>query len=924
MANLDDLKKQLEGLKKDLKNLNGKDFIDIDTSSIENTRKGIEAINAQIKIAKQQAEDLKNPFQSINAQLRAITDEWKKNSNGVKRAIQSTDKIRTITQKIEDHQKGYNSLSSKDLENQKGKLKSFQDQISSSELEIRNLLTQNDLTEKNLYLDKAGNRLSDENIKKRAEELGLSKKQFESIQGILESNTENLSIHEDINNELDREIKKIKEIEDNLGVKTFSGLEDISKSIPGLRKFAAPFQDASKAAKDQAISNKMNFDNAKGISRNSLNALKTGKGLNAEKIKELGLQDKLGNLTGKAAANKAKSLGITKQATAAISPMKAGFKSLGGAIRGAFGPIGIALIAIQAIIKVVKFFVGAMNEASVASANLSKTLLVSREEARGIYDEVKRLTVATEGVYINATKYLETLGGINDQLGFQLDLVTGFGNRIKNNIQFSAILARQIGLSADAQTRLLLDAEATGVTSEEYTKSLLGRLQLQSIETGLQFDAKKTLEESTQISGNLRANYRGSTEALAQAVYQAKVLGFNLKDVEGISNNLLNFQSSIEAEMEAELLTGRQLNLEEARRFALMGETAKVAKELTDQGITYSKFTEFNVIQRQAIAKSLGMEVNQMADVLKKQEDNFNLQKAFQNLKVAGIKNELGVEIKSRKDLVEAAQKSAKAEAIIREQLGEQALASLKAQSAQEKFNDSLERAKDTFKKFVDGGTLDKLAESLQVLVEALVGGGPTGVEQAEKIEEKNNISISSSQIDKLEKLDEQIEDNTQSAFSIISDGVDKEMKLKKERLLKEQNEYLKFLSQQDEIITFSSLSEEARTKVNDMAISGNYSPSEIVQFEQQEIDLANIKSLDITNADKGDDFIIRPGQKPLKYRKDDVIIGGTNLDGGKGNGRTEQLLERLIMAVEQGQNISVDGNRLNTAVAMNTSKFGA
>ena len=722
MANLDDLRKELEELRKEFKNITDKDFLDLDTSSIENTKKGIAAITAQIRLAKQEAEDLKNPFQSINAQLRAITDEWKTNSNGVRRAIQSTDKIRTITQKIEDHQKGYNSLSSKDLENQKGKLKSLQDQISSSETEIRNLLKENNLTEENLYLDEEGNRLSDENIKKRAEELGLSKKQFESIQSILESNTENLSIHENINNELDREIKKIKEIEDNLGVKTFSGLEDISKSIPGLRKFAAPFQDASKAAKDQAASNKMNFDNAKGISKESLNALKTGKGLNAAKIKELGLQDKLGNLTGKEAANKAKSLGITKQATAAISPMKAGFKSLGGAIKGAFGPVGLALIAIQTIVKVAKFFVDAMFGASKQVSQITRDLGVSKEFARETLTTIKQTGLAMEGVYINAAAFLETQNKINEALGLSLNLATGYGDNVRNQTFEVAKLSKKIGLNAQQEQRLLSDNLKT---EEDITKEILGQLTLLMLEKGFHVGTKEILKETLSITGTLRANFKGNTAEIAKAVYQAKLLGFNLKDLEGIQSSLLDFQSSIEAELEAELLTGRQLNLEKARALALDNDLVGMAKELNKENITYSSFSKMNMFARQAIAKTFGMESNQMADLLQKQEDLNKLkdlanQKEFESLEILDENNE--VQAKGGEAILKMLKKEGDQRNRIIAQLGEDTAQRLLNQDAQDKFNEALDKAKDVFTQFVTGGGLDNLATAINKLVSFLIG----------------------------------------------------------------------------------------------------------------------------------------------------------------------------------------------------------
>ena len=32
------------------------------------------------------------------------------------------------------------------------------------------------------------------------------------------------------------------------------------------------------------------------------------------------------------------------------------------------------------------------------------------------------------------------------------------------------------------------------------------------------------------------------------------------------------------------------------------------------------------------------------------------------------------------------------------------------------------------------------------------------------------------------------------------------------------------------------------------------------------------------------EDFILRPGMEPISFNKDDIILGGTNLDGGQGD----------------------------------------
>ena len=70
------------------------------------------------------------------------------------------------------------------------------------------------------------------------------------------------------------------------------------------------------------------------------------------------------------------------------------------------------------------------------------------------------------------------------------------------------------------------------------------------------------------------------------------------------------------------------------------------------------------------------------------------------------------------------------------------------------------------------------------------------------------------------------------------------------------------------------------------------------------------------------DDFILRPGERPIKFDKGDVLMGGTQL--GMGGGKIERLLEELLAETKAGKVIKMDtvtvANSLRrNAIKMNT-----
>ena len=324
-----------------------------------------------------------------------------------------------------------------------------------------------------------------------------------------------------------------------------------------------------------------------------------------------------------------------KNASGGVAGLKAGFKGLKGIISKAFVP----LLIIQTVVSAVKMLLSLMSKASKQTAKFSNDLLIGREAAnelrRSTHDTVKEFNIlskAAGGVAITQEALLKTMSAINQKLGFQLNLMKDFGSEMGQNVAEATMMTEKFGLSADASARLFLESVKTGKPLKEMTKEYFGQVGFLSAQEGLTADVTGNLEEATKVSGNLRANFRGSSFAIAEGIFNAKRLGFELRQMEGVSSSLLSFQSSIENEMAAELLTGKQLNLSKAREYALMGDTENLMKEISRQAGTQEEFLSMNIIQRQALAKAVGMEVNELADMYDKRAKNDAL--AAENLKV--------------------------------------------------------------------------------------------------------------------------------------------------------------------------------------------------------------------------------------------------------------------------------------------------
>jgi hypothetical protein len=244
---------------------------------------------------------------------------------------------------------------------------------------------------------------------------------------------------------------------------------------------------------------------------------------------------------------------------------------------------------------------------------LQKGLVLSRDEAYKVREEFNGIAVAANDGLISTNRLIAANAALGKQLGFNKN----FGKDL--NTEFIR-LTKQLGLSEEAAGGLAKLSVANGRTLKDTKNAAYGTVQALSSQYGIQLDQRDVLEEVGKVSGQTLAMFKASPEALTQAVAQARLLGTTLETTKKQAASLLNFETSIENELQAELLTGQQLNLERARTAALMGDQTTVMNELASQNIDFNKYSNMNVIAQNKVADALGLTSDELSDQLLKQQ----------------------------------------------------------------------------------------------------------------------------------------------------------------------------------------------------------------------------------------------------------------------------------------------------------------
>lgn len=184
-----------------------------------------------------------------------------------------------------------------------------------------------------------------------------------------------------------------------------------------------------------------------------------------------------------------------------------------------------------------------------------------------------------------------------------------------------------LGLSVEQSSNLGMLSKASNTSIEGYKEGL--------VESVNEFNAMNDsavahgviLKDVLNASADITMSLGGNEEKLASAAAAARKLGLNLEKINQIADGLLDFETSIGNELEAQLLTGKNINLSKARELALNNDLEGVAKELAKNGASAAEFANMNRIQQESMAKALGMSRQEMGKMLINQEGQKNLSK---------------------------------------------------------------------------------------------------------------------------------------------------------------------------------------------------------------------------------------------------------------------------------------------------------
>jgi len=294
--------------------------------------------------------------------------------------------------------------------------------------------------------------------------------------------------------------------------------------------------------------------------------------------------------------------------------MAKGFKGMAQAIKkGLNDPLVQGALGLKGMLFVFNKLKEGFSNFDKQTSSLAKGLNISADQATNLNKQFALASKGSGQLFVSNTGLIETLNEINSELGTSVVLN-------QEQINTMTKLKKTAGLTGEEMMGIQKLSLANGKSFDENADALLNQVSALNKAKGIYLNEKTILKDISNVSAATTLSLNKNPKALAAAVSTAKSLGMEMAQIEDIASSLLDFESSIENELSAELLLGKNINLEKARQAALNNDLETVATEIAKQAGSAAEFGEMNAIKQEALAKAVGMNREELAKTLFVQE----------------------------------------------------------------------------------------------------------------------------------------------------------------------------------------------------------------------------------------------------------------------------------------------------------------
>ena len=280
-----------------------------------------------------------------------------------------------------------------------------------------------------------------------------------------------------------------------------------------------------------------------------------------------------------------------------------------------FNPIIAIIASILILLTLMKKLVSLSNEFAKAAAEAAEahgTSVVAMTEMK-----LQAAETSFHGKNILADS--KDILAVQAQVAKEMGTSYAVSGEMASNI---AETGRAFGFGVEAAGEFTSALMQNGVAVGD-THQLLQDVGGELLGTGL--NAGAVIQDMTQNSKMIGKHFKGNVKEFKKAAIQAAKMGVSLESMSNVADALLDIEGSMTAQFELQALTGKQMNLDDARRLAMQGDIAGATQSVLDQVGGIHELNQMDYFEKKKLAEATGLEIDELYKAARMKEMGMEL-----------------------------------------------------------------------------------------------------------------------------------------------------------------------------------------------------------------------------------------------------------------------------------------------------------
>ena len=248
---------------------------------------------------------------------------------------------------------------------------------------------------------------------------------------------------------------------------------------------------------------------------------------------------------------------------------------------------------------------------------LNKALGTTTIQSKAIFDNFRAQNKTLRDINISDTQRIQQAIALGKIIPGQTANLSEAKDILQNTLDFQTQAVVLAGANQEAVANLNKLLLSSGENTSDVRDNLLGSARAIELATGKTSVFRDMLNAVGTVSSATRQEFRGTTEELAEAAFQATRMGTTLDKVRENSKGYLDIEQSIQKELEAQLMTGINMasEMNQMRIASYTGdydEVLRIQNKLIEEN--FEAIREKGPVALRSFAASLNLTTQELAN----------------------------------------------------------------------------------------------------------------------------------------------------------------------------------------------------------------------------------------------------------------------------------------------------------------------